>query len=254
MIDHRAASFILPVIGVCLLGCVGPREAMAQPEAAPAVEPAMEPAALTVEGLLDHMEAVRKTVETFQADVVKTSVIELLDQTERFEGTLKFKAPRLLRLELKNVANGQETIYIVGPEYGWIYRVYRKQAERGRLSEETTEAEKGNPLEYGLTKDMHGLEQGYDLSLLPEEEINGRRAVPLQLTPQGGTTYTSGQIIFWIDLESWLPVQVREYKSNNEIVETHTFSKIILNKRVSDSNFEFKPPRDVDVILHDATQ
>jgi outer membrane lipoprotein-sorting protein len=248
------ALVAIPAVALFLLGCVGPQSVLAQPENVAAVEPAAEPSALTVAGLLDHMEVVRKTVQTFQADVVKTSVIELLEETERFEGTLKFKAPRLLRLELKNAANEQETIFIVGPEYGWIYRVYKKQAERALLSEGTSEAEKGNPLEYGLTKDMHGLEQGYDLALLPEEEVGGRRAVPLELTPEGGTTYTSGKIIFWIDLDNWLPIQVREYKSNNEIVETHTFSNIELNKRVSDSNFEFKPPRDVDVILHDVLQ
>lgn len=239
------------VISASLLGCVG---AVAQPESAPIATKAADEPAMTVEHLLDQMERVRKTVETFQADVAKTRRIELVDENEQFQGTLKFKSPRLLRLELENIAKGQKTYYIVGPEYGWIYREYKEQAERAKLSAETSEAEKGNPLEYGLTKDMHGLQQGFDLALLPEEEIDGKKTIPLQLTPEGGTTYSQGRIIFWIDPQNWLPVQVREYKSNDEIVETHTFTNIVLNKRVSDSNFEFKPPKDTDVILYDAQQ
>lgn len=251
MKDQRIAPLAL-VAAALLLGCVGLRQSMAEPENAPEVAPAPEPAGLTVDGLLDRMESVRKSIRTFQADAEKIRTVELLDENERSVGRIQFKAPRLLRLDLTNVANDQESIIIVGPEFGWIYRPYKKQAERGRLAEGTTEAEKGNPLQYGLAKDMHGLREGYELSLLPEEEVGGRRAVPLQLMPEGGTTYTRGRIIFWIDLESWLPVKIREYKSNDEIVETYTFSNIELNKRISDSTFEFKPPRDVDVILLDA--
>ena len=99
---------------------------------------------------------------------------------------------------------------------------------------------------------MHGLREGYTLKLLPEEKIGETETVPLEMTPEGGTTYAKGRLIFWIDLKTWLPVQVREYKSNDEVVETHTFTNIRVNEDVPDSTFEFEPPEDVDVILHDA--
>jgi outer membrane lipoprotein-sorting protein len=44
---------------------------------------------------------------------------------------------------------------------------------------------------------------------------------------------------------------VREYKSKDEVVETHTFTHIALNETIRDSTFEFDPPKDVDVLIHD---
>jgi len=232
-----------------LAGCVftPPRSAQAaQPEtAAPAAE-----AALTVDQVLDNMEAVRKKIRTFKADVAKLRQATGLDDSH-FTGTIQFKSPRLLKLDLKNIENGAETISYVGQKFGWVYRPREKQAERIRLADIDKNEKAGNPLEYGLARDMHGLREGYTLTLLPKERIGDAETIPLEMTPEGGTTYTNGRLIFWIDTQSWLPVQVREYKSKDEVVETHTFTHIAVNDTIRDSTFEFDPPKDVDVLIHD---
>jgi len=219
------------------------------PRASPAAEPE-KAAPLTVDRLLDNMETVRKTLKTFKADVVKLRE-PVLESPDKFVGNIQFKSPRLLRLQLKNTDTGAETIYIVGKEFAWIYRPQQKQAERGRLADIASMKKAGNPLEYGLARDLHGLREGYQLKLLPAERIGETEAVPLEMTPEGGTTYAKGRLIFWIDLKTWLPVQVREYKSNDELVETHTFTNIRVNEAVPDSAFEFTPPKDVEVNLFD---
>ena len=223
------------------------------PTAAPTAAPPPVEAALTVDQLLDNMEAVRKKIKTFKADVVKLRQATGLDDSH-FTGTIQFKSPRLLKLDLKNTETGAETISYVGREFGWIYRPREKpvpQAERIRLADIDKDKKAGNPLEYGLARDMHGLRDGYALKLLPTEKVGDAATVPLEMTPEGGTTYTSGRLIFWIDAKSWLPLQVREYKSKDEVVETHTFSRIALNDSIRDSTFEFDPPKDVDVLIHD---
>jgi outer membrane lipoprotein-sorting protein len=243
-----------------LAGCVfvAPRPAQAaSPEtaASAAATTAAPPAetALTVDQVLDKMEAVRKTIKTFKADVAKLRQATALDDSH-FAGTIEFKSPRLLKLDLKNTENGAETISYVGQKFGWVYRPSQKpspQAERIRLTDIGKEEKAGNPLEYGLARDMHGLRDGYTLKLLPMEKVGDVQTVPLEMTPEGGTTYSSGRLIFWIDAKTWLPLQVRQYKSNDEVVETHTFSHIALNDSIRDSTFEFEPPKDVDVLIHD---
>jgi outer membrane lipoprotein-sorting protein len=239
---------------LALAGCVfvAPHSAQAAPPetAAPPTE-----AALTVDQVLDNMEAVRKKIKTFKADVVKLRQATGLDDSH-FTGGIEFKAPRLLKLDLKNTETGAETVSYVGKKFGWIYRPLAKpvpQAERIRLADIDTDKEKkaGNPLEYGLARDMHGLRDGYALKLLPMEKVGDTAAVPLEMTPEGDTTYTNGRLIFWIDTQTWLPVQVREYKSKGEVVETHTFTHITLNDSIRDSTFEFEPPKDADVLIHD---
>jgi len=206
----------------------------------------------TVDQVLDNMEAARKTLKTFKAEAAKVRRVEALDETEKFTGNIQFKTPRLLRLQLRNVEGGEETIYIVGKTYGWIYRPQKKQAERAKLAGLEEGGKSGNPLEYGLAQDIHNLRKGYTLKLLPPEKIGDADTIPLELTPEGGTSYAAGKLVFWIDRKTWLPVQVREFKSNDEIIETHTFSKIEVNTPVSDGVFEFKPPKGVDEIITDA--
>jgi outer membrane lipoprotein-sorting protein len=241
-----------------LAGCVfvAPHSAQAAPaEAGPPRSDLRSgtEAALTVDQALDNMEAVRKKITTFKADVVKLRQATGLDDSH-FTGTIQFKSPRLLKLDLKNAENGAETISYVGKKFGWIYRPLDKpapQAERVQLADIDKEQKAGNPLEYGLARDMHGLRDGYTLKLLPLEKVGDAEAVPLEMTPEGGTTYTNGRLIFWIDTRTWLPVQVRQYKSDDEVVETHTFSHIVLNDSIRDSTFEFEPPKDVEVLIHD---
>jgi outer membrane lipoprotein-sorting protein len=258
MTRKRAGTGISAAFGAwALAGCVfvAPHPAQAAPPEAGSPVAAQPPAeaALTVDQALDNMEAVRKKIKTFKADVVKLRQATGLDDSH-FTGAIQFKAPRLLKLDLKNTETGAETISYVGKKFVWVYRPLDKpvpQAERIRLADIDKDKKAGNPLEYGLARDMHGLREGYTLKLLPMEKIGDSVTVPLEMTPEGGTTYGHGRLIFWIDTRTWLPVQVREYKSQDEVVETHTFSHITLNDSIRDSIFEFEPPEGVDVLIHD---
>jgi outer membrane lipoprotein-sorting protein len=242
----------------CAFGASGSVPAAPPEAAAPAEAPAAattaaaqtaEPA-LTVDQVLDNMEAIRKNIKTFKADAAKLRQATGLDDAH-FTGTIQFKAPRLLKLDLKDTDTGAETISYVGKRFGWIYRLREKQAERVQLADMDKEEKAGNPLEYGLARDMHGLREGYTLKLLPAEKVADTMTVPLEMTPEGGETYSRGRLIFWIDTKTWLPVQVREYKSKGEVVETNTFTHIVLNEAIRDSVFEFEPPKDVDVLIQE---
>lgn len=239
---------ILTMAAVFFLGlwaCAGGAEP-ATPAAAPAVAPADAP---TVDQVLDNMEKVRLTLKSFKADVDKLRVVEALGDEEKFKGTIQFRMPRLLRLELKNTENGKETVYIVGAKYGWIYRPQAKQAEQAELKDIREQKKSTNPLEYGLARDLRELKDAYTLKLLPEEKVGEARALPLEMTPLPGNAQ-AGKMIFWVDPATWLPSRIREFKSNNEIIETHTFTNMQLNVSVPDKAFEL--PKGVDIIMQDA--
>ena len=233
----RGTVLAAVVLSVGLWACAGG----AQP--APAPEEA-----LTVDQLLDNMEKVRLTLKSFRADVEKLRVVEALGDEEKFKGLLQFRMPRLLRLELKNVDNGKETIYIVGQKYGWIYRPQTNQAEQAELRDMREEKKSANPLEYGLARDIRELKGAYALKLLPEEKVGGVRVIPLEMTPLPDNT-RAGRMLFWVDPATWLSAQIREFKSNNEIIETHSFSNMKTNVSVPDKAFEL--PKGVDILMHD---
>ena len=221
----------------------------------------------TLDQVLDNMEAARKKLEehkrpTLEGKVVKLREEALLEETFRSEGTLQFKMPRLLRLDLTDVLSEQDkklgvvpshTVFIIGEEYAYIYRPEKKQAERIKLKtieKETKKEEPVNPLECGLASDLRGLRKAYLLELGAHEKINKKDTIPVVLTPKKGESYDTGKMIIWADTKTWLPAQVREYKSNNEIIETHTISEMKLNIKIKDKVFEV--PRGTQVIDHDA--
>ena len=71
------------------------------------------PDKITLEQVLDNMEAARKKLTTFKANVVKAKRTEVLKKVENAAGAIQFKMPRLLRMELKSVPKGEETITTV---------------------------------------------------------------------------------------------------------------------------------------------
>ena len=223
----------------------------AQDQCACAVKPVAE--TLTLDQVLGNMEAARKKLTTFRAEVVKERLTVPLEETEVFKGTIQFKMPRLLDMELKSQRTGKTILYIVGPEYAWIYRRDDQQAEGVPLKDVGKKMQGANPLEYGLAGDMNEFRKSFDLKLLRREKINSADATLLQMRPFGAAPEDmDGTILIWLDRATWLPVQVREYKNQGDIVETHTFSKMKRNIKIKDKVFIFKPGKDVDVVIHPA--
>lgn len=254
--EHSQFAFCIGV-GLSLPLFLGAADRASDPT--PAAEPAKSSeqtlsqpeGSLTVDQLLDNMEAVRKKLKTSRAKVVKQRQIEVLELTEKSTGNMWFKMPRLLRLELTDADTGKETIEIVSRTYAWRYRPHKKTAERVTLGQAKQLDKSAYPFEYGLARDIHTLREAYDLKLLPAEKIDGRDVLPLRLDPKGGTDYTTSRFEFWIDKKTWLPLQVREFSSNEEIIETYTLSNVELNVPLADTLFEFEPPDDVEVFIQD---
>jgi len=216
------------------------------------VAKAVKPAGLTLDTLLANMEAARRKLaesehKTFRAKVTKTHYVDFIEDTETYTGKLEFKMPRLLRLSLKREGTDDETVAIVGEKYGWLYHPEREYAERVTLPPVEEQKKSANPLEYGLARSIYGLRDAYLLQMQAPEKAADVEAIPLVLTPRGGETYDEGRMIFWIDPKTWLPVQVRQYLSNNEIVDTYTLTNVEIDVKIKNSVFDFDPPRGVDV-------
>jgi len=208
-----------------------------------------------IQEVLDRVAEARQKVERLAADVTQLRVVEALDIKEELRGTMKFQMPRLLRLELKSEEKEQERVYIIGRRYAWIYRPRQKQAERFTLADVRAKAEEPeNPFEYGLAVDLGLLRQRYEFRAKPDGRIGERTCAVLELVPREAEQKAApyAKLEFWIDRELWLPIRVVQHKSDGEIVETFTLSNIVLNPKWSGDLFEFSPPRDVDVIEHEA--
>lgn len=256
------------VLAAVLFGCAAmgqPEEAPRAPDATPPVsnetsanadaeaeaDQAGEIADLTLEQVLDQMEQARKGLKTFEGKVIKHRNVVPLEDIEVFDGRIRFKAPRKLYLELKSRDTGRKTIYIVGEEYGWIYRPDDNQAEGIPLKALDEKKRQGNPLQYGLAENVYSLKRSYNLKLGEPEKVRERQAVVMELLPHGvPPDSTDGKVVLWLDPATWQVVQVREFKNDGDVIETHTFHEMKRNVEIPDEVFDWEPGDDVDVSIH----
>jgi len=205
-----------------------------------------------LERLLEKVEAARRKLKRLSAHIEQVRHIEALDVDEKSTGTIKFAMPRLLRVELKHRTTGRRKILVIGKKHGWLYQPELEQVQRFLLKKPEESKTTPNPFEYGLASDVRDMRKTFDMRLLGEEKVNDRPAHKVELVPkkehQAECIYD--RIIFWIDSRLNLPVKVRQYKSDGEIIETYTLSKIKRNPLFIFSPFKFKPPRGVEVVDH----
>jgi outer membrane lipoprotein-sorting protein len=229
-----------------------------RPEATPTAPTATTP----LDALLDRVEEARQKVKTLKADVTYQKRAELLDIDEEYSGSFIFEMPRLLRMDLKEKGeDGRERNYIVGDTYGWIVYPDRNMAERfalGNIQQAPVMEKAPNPFEYGLTHGIKELTKAFDMKITGEETVGKRPATLLELTPKASDDETARRpeekIVFWIDIETSLPMRVSDYKSRGQIIETFTLSNVQINARVrpllGGNPFEYSPPGDYEVIKY----
>lgn len=212
-----------------------------------------------LERILDKMEKARGGINRVEADLVKTRVNRVIsDVPDKYVGRLKFQTPRFLMMELKGPfrakpADQRVTRTIVAERFAYIWRVEDNEAERFKLPglDEKRVSER-NPLEYGLAASIRNLKRDYYLTLLGEEKINGRRTFQVRARPRPTVKDPPySKLVFWVAEGMWVPLRVRQVKSDGEIVDTYQLSKVKLNPRWLWSNPFKPPPSSVNLIRHD---
>lgn len=212
-----------------------------------------------LERLLDRMNEARKEIRRVEAKAVRIRLTPLLSAREdKHEGTLRFEAPRLLHLELRGAKHlepeDQRTRRtIVTERYAYLWHVEENEAERIELPDAgSPDAERGNPFQYGLAADLRNLSEDYFLTLVGQEEVEGKKAHVIRARPRPHLKDARyDQLFFWVDEERLFPVQFRQEQSGGEIIDIYRLSDIELNPRWWRSPFR-PPPRSVNIVVHEA--
>ncbi|MBI2263614.1 MAG: hypothetical protein HYU64_00345 [Armatimonadetes bacterium] len=121
-------------------------------------------------------------------------------------------------------------------KFQWYYSDRRKQAFRFPSS-----------LRMGkrIPKSFERLTEHFRFELLGSEEIGGREAYKIQVSPAGGRR---GGRVVWIDRQEYLLLRVDRLKPNGETVASTSLSDITLNPRLSPKEFVFKAPGNAEVV------
>ena len=215
-----------------------------------------------LERVLDEMEKRRETLKRIESKLTKTRLRPMITPVpDIYAGRMMFETPRLLFMELKGPLkqkpeDQRTTRTIVTKDFAYIWRVEDKEAERFKLPKlDEKKVSERNPLEYGLAASIRNLKRDYFVTLLGEEEVDGRKTFKVRARPRPtlkDPPYV--KIVFWVGEGLWIPVRFQQVKSDGEIVDTYTLRDVEINP-VWIFTAPFKPPpSSVGLIQHDLAE
>lgn len=196
--------------------------------------------------ILTEMDRVGQRLTSMEADIEQRKWTDILGEFDRGERGrflfLKEGGQVLLRKEI-----AEPTINTLVLKEGTVlfYQPSIKQAQEYRLGRHGDKAEF---MLLGFGSDKEELSRTYEITLLGEEDLEGRQTYKLELKPRSDQVAAFFvRIILWVDSERWIPVQQQLVEPTRDYLLI-AFRNITLNPRLSRSNFDVRIPRDVEVI------
>jgi outer membrane lipoprotein-sorting protein len=200
-----------------------------------------------LEAVLRQMEESSGKFESFTADITKktyTAVLEEFDTPE--SGKFYYKRARdgsaLIREEITDPA---EKITTIKDDEALVYQPETKSASSYMLGKHKDKAEY---VALGIGQSPTALKETFNISYKGSERVNGAACSILELKPKDPKVASIfASITVWIDEATGVSKQMKMEEPFEDYILV-SFSNEKLNKKIDDSKFDQKLPRDVDIL------
>jgi outer membrane lipoprotein-sorting protein len=203
-------------------------------------------AAMAKDDVLAKMEAAGRNVTNFSTQIFQRKWTAILKEFDRGEsGMLWYLRDKNGRASLrKDIVQPENNILVVNNGEALFFEPKIKQARKYQLGRNKDKAEF---LVLGFGSTTRSMNETYNIRLLGEEKIDGKKAYMLELRPKSekAAAYFS-QIVLWVADQLWLPIQQKLVEPNGDYLLIK-FSDLKLNPGVSKDKFKLKLPKDVQV-------
>ncbi len=200
----------------------------------------------TLDRVLSQIDKVGSSLTSMEAKIVQkkwTDILEEYDSGEKGKFSfLREKGKVHLRKDIVHPTNNH---LVISDGTVTFYQPMIKQAQRYQLGRHGDKAEF---LLLGFGSNKEALNEAYNIELIGEESVEGRKTYHIELKPkseQVSAFFVS--IHLWIDAELWVPIQQRLVEPTQDHLLIR-FEEIKLNPKINKSAFNLKIPRDVEVI------
>jgi len=199
--------------------------------------------------VLDGLDAANKKVQDVKASVVYLREIPLLDESQESKGSLLFRKPNLIRVELGKPRN--EEIITDGKKW-WVVSHNDKQVEIYEAASGKGSAE-ASFLTFGYGQSSAKLLESYKITLIETKAPAAGEKKPtryrLRFVPRDKTAPARfARIEVELADDLFLPDVIVLHESEGEIVHTFRLQDIKLNTEVKDKEFNYEPPKGYSVL------
>jgi outer membrane lipoprotein-sorting protein len=200
----------------------------------------------TLDQVLEHMGAVGKTFQSFEANFTQRQYVAVLKEFDSPEsGKFQYARARdgsaLLRQEVKTPAPRILTVK------GGVATIFQPKINQASVVNLGKNKDKTEYLALGLGQSPAKLRETFDVELLGTEMVDGALCSILVLKPKSSAAaaYFSS-ITLWVKNSAGVPIQQKLQEPNgNYLLVQFTSEK--LNNKIADAQFEQKLPKGVDI-------
>jgi outer membrane lipoprotein-sorting protein len=197
----------------------------------------------TLDQVFAKMDEVAKTFRSVQSDIDRTHVTILVNDKDVSSGKFYYvrqgKEPRV-RLDLTKPAIQQ---LLIDKGKLQIYTPNLKQVQEASLGQHQDKVEMFMALGFGQSS--QDLKKTFEVSVAPDEVVEGRKTTVLELKPKNSSMFKSVQM--WMDQQKWVSIQIKTTESSGDYLNLK-FYNIKINPRIPESTFILKLPSDVRVL------
>jgi outer membrane lipoprotein-sorting protein len=189
--------------------------------------------ALTLEGVLHHLDSAAKNFHSLSADVERTKVTVVVNDRSVETGDIVVRGDKML-MEMK--APNPRTILRTGDNL-YVYNPGLKRVEEYNLALHRSLVDQYLLLGFGTSGKE--LEKAYLATLLGEPLMDEKKTALIELTPKSTEARNQfSKIQIWFDESSWLPVQQQFFETGSGDYFIVRYSRVVRNPDLGDAHFK----------------
>jgi outer membrane lipoprotein-sorting protein len=198
---------------------------------------------LTLDFVLSMMDRAAQDFRSLTAAVEHIKYTAVVKDTSTESGEIFVRKDSKMRIDFQ--APDPRTILRNGDNL-YIYTPKINRVEEYNIGKNRAMADQYLALGFGTRSE--NLKKNYAVTLGGEEEVDGHKAVVLDLTPSSGEVRKQiAHIQIWVDESSWLPVQQKFFETGSGDYFMSRYSKVMKNLKLGDGKFKPDWPKGTKV-------
>jgi outer membrane lipoprotein-sorting protein len=196
---------------------------------------------VNVDGVLGMMDRAAQDFRTLSADVEHVKYTDVVKDTSTESGHFYVRRDEKMRIDIakpdpRTILRAGDALFVYAPK---INRVEEYDLGKNRQMVDQY-------VLLGFGTRTENIKKSYEISAKGEEELDGRKAVLLELTPKSDDVKKQiSKIQMWIDEASWLPLQQKFFETGSGDYFVFHYTNLMKNLKIPDSRFKQDWPKGV---------
>jgi outer membrane lipoprotein-sorting protein len=195
----------------------------------------------TTDGVLAMMDRAAKDFRSLSADLEDVKYTAVVKDTSTETGKIYFRHDQKMRIDIakpepRTILRTGDSLFLYNPKLNLV-----QEYDLGK-----NRAVVDQYIRLGFGTRSEDLKKSYTVDLTGEEDLDGKKAAVLELTPKSDSVRAQiSKIQMWIDEASWLPIQQKFFETGSGDFILFHYTNTMKNLKIGESRFKQDWPKNV---------